>query len=169
MIVNFSDLCGIRKKEKGKIVLALGTFDLFHYEHLRYLQSAKEQGDILVVAIKDNYCAKLKGKDRPIIDEFYRASIVDNIKCVDYVVLVNYDDNLKTSIKYDDIHQLDWLKIFENTFIDLKPDILYYEIKPELQSVRDRVCSKYNVIGIPRIRTELICTTSIIHMIKNGE
>ena len=69
MIVDVSKLNDIRKNNKGKIVLALGTFDLFHYEHLRYLQSAKEQGDILVVAIKDNYCAKLKGKDRPIIDE----------------------------------------------------------------------------------------------------
>lgn len=169
MIVDFSKLRDLRKSEKGKIVLGLGTFDLFHYEHLRYLQSAKEQGDILVVAIKDNYCASLKGKDRPIIDEFYRLSIVDNIKCVDYVVLVDYDQNIDTSIEYNNVEQLQWLSMFEKVFRELRPDILYYEFREKLQPVRERVFKKYDVIGIPRMRTQLICTTSIVEKIKNDK
>ena len=56
MIIDSSELSDIRKKNKGKIVFAMGAFDLFHYEHLRYLQAAKELGDVLVVGVKDNYC-----------------------------------------------------------------------------------------------------------------
>ena len=40
------------EREGKKVVLATGTFDLFHYEHLKYLENAKKQGDILVVAVK---------------------------------------------------------------------------------------------------------------------
>ena len=39
------------KRIGKKVVLGTGTFDLFHYEHLKYLEGAKKQGDILVVAI----------------------------------------------------------------------------------------------------------------------
>ena len=138
MIVTLSDLKTIRK-HSNKIVLALGTFDLFHYEHLRYLQSAKELGGTLVVAVKDNQCAKLKNPTRPVIDEDQRIRIIDNIKCVDYSVLLNYDEVLDSDIEYEDQNQQDWLRIFEKVFKELRPDVLYYEIKPELQSVRDRV------------------------------
>ena len=88
-----------------------------------------------------------------------------NIKCVDYVVLVDYDNELNTFIKCDNIEQQKWLRIFEKVFRELKPDILYYEIKPELQSVRDRVFEKYNVIGISRERTEIVSTTKIVNSI----
>lgn len=167
MVIDFSKLKDLRKSEKGKIVLGLGTFDLFHYEHLRYLQAAKEQGDILVVAVKDNYCSGLKGYNRPIVDELYRLPIVDNIKCVDYVFLVNYDMDFDTSIEYDNIDQLQWLRIFEKVFRDLRPDVLYYENNQKLQSVRERVFAAYNVTGVSRERTALICTSSIVEKIKN--
>ena len=51
---NLSDLAEmVEKNRNGKtVVLATGTFDLFHYEHLKYLEGAKKNGDILVVAVK---------------------------------------------------------------------------------------------------------------------
>ena len=164
MIVNLSSLKIIRNNCK-KVVLAVGTFDLFHYEHLRYLQAAKDLGGTLVVAVKDNKCAKLKSPNRPVIDESQRMEIVDNIKCVDYTVLLNYDEEFNSDIEYDDQNQQDWLRIFEKVFRELKPDILYYEIKPELQSVRERIFKKYNVEGISRERTAIVSTTKIVNKI----
>ena len=83
MIIKLADLRQLREiHSTEKIVLATGTFDLFHWEHLRYLQDAKKEGNILVVAIKDNKCAALKGKNRPIIDEQQRIEIVDAFKMV---------------------------------------------------------------------------------------
>ena len=127
MIVSISQLENIRKETNQKIVLATGTFDLFHIEHLRYLQDAKKQGDILVVAVKDNNCARLKGKNRPIIDEKQRIEIVDNIKCVDYSVLVSYDRKMGTTFNYDNEEQYQWLIIFEKVIKKLRPDIFYFE------------------------------------------
>ena len=162
MIVDVSQLNNIRKGTNKKIVLATGTFDLFHFEHLRYLQDAKIHGDILIVGVKDNACARLKGNNRPIIDESQRVEIVDNIKCVDYSILVNYKENMEITLDYDNEAQCQWLKMFEKIFQQLHPDILYYEENEKLQSVRNRIFDTYNVQGVSRPRTEVISTTKII-------
>ena len=55
MITNLKDLCHILEEERNekKVVLATGTFDLFHYSHLSYLEHAKEQGDTRFIRITD--------------------------------------------------------------------------------------------------------------------
>lgn len=71
-----------------KIVLANGIFDLLHAGHARYLQSAKDEGDILVVAINSDSSARSqKGPGRPIMTERARAAVVAALAAVDYVVI----------------------------------------------------------------------------------
>lgn len=167
MITNLKELSvEIREKRVDKkVVLATGTFDLFHYEHLRYLRDAKKQGDILVVAIKNNKCARLKGDNRPIIDEQQRIAIVDAIKYVDYSILVDYNPFIATEIESDNSKQEEWLIIFERVFRDLRPDILYYENNPQLQTARDRIFQKYGVTGVVKSRGTEASTTGIIKKI----
>jgi cytidyltransferase-like protein len=51
-----------------KIVFANGVFDLLHVGHVRYLQAARAEGDLLVVGINsDASTRKLKGDGRPIL------------------------------------------------------------------------------------------------------
>ena len=70
------------------IALANGVFDLLHVGHLRYLQGAAREADVLVAAINDDAAVKqLKGPDRPIVGEAERAELVDALRGVDYVVL----------------------------------------------------------------------------------
>ena len=77
-------LQGIRVGKK--IVFCSGTFDLFHINHLTYLEKAKKQGDILIVGINcDKNVTKRKGLQRPIIPEDDRASIISSLSCVDFV------------------------------------------------------------------------------------
>lgn len=168
MIVDIPELNIIRKETCKKIVLATGTFDLFHFEHLRYLQDAKIYGDILVVAVKDNNCARLKGSNRPIIDEAQRIEIVDNIKCVDYSVLAHYKESEKITLKYDNPAQQQWLIMFEKIFQQLQPNTLYYEETPMLQAARERIFSTYNVKGVSRTRTAIISTTKIIQKLAQN-
>ena len=157
----------IEKERKGKkVVLATGTFDLFHYDHLQYLQGAKNQGEILVVAVKSNKCASLKNPDRPIIDEDQRVAIVDNIKCVDYSIIVDYKTNMLLEVVADNEKQREWLRIFQPLFRTLKPDILYYEDNPELQTARDRVFEKYGITGVMKARGTNTSTTEIIKKMK---
>lgn len=167
MITNLKELSAeIYEKRKGKkVVLATGTFDLFHYEHLKYLEGAKEQGDILVVAVKNNTCAGLKGDGRPIIDEKQRIAILDAIKYVDYSFLVDYNPDIPIEIKADNTKQEEWLTIFQEVFKVLKPDILYYEDNPKLQTARDRVFQTYGITGVIKPRGTGASTTEIIKKI----
>ena len=48
-IITEKDLSILRKKTKDKIILAHGTYDFFHYGHLKHLKKAKEKADLLVV------------------------------------------------------------------------------------------------------------------------
>jgi D-glycero-beta-D-manno-heptose 1-phosphate adenylyltransferase len=78
----------IERSKGKKIVLANGCFDLFHVGHIRYLQGAKELGDLLIVGINsDEQVRKLKGLNRPFMPENERAEIIDALACVDYVTV----------------------------------------------------------------------------------
>jgi D-glycero-beta-D-manno-heptose 1-phosphate adenylyltransferase len=70
------------------IVFANGCFDTLHVGHVRYLQGAKAEGDILIVGVNaDASVGTLKGPGRPILDENARARLVAAIRAVEYVVL----------------------------------------------------------------------------------
>jgi D-glycero-beta-D-manno-heptose 1-phosphate adenylyltransferase len=71
-----------------KIVLANGCFDALHVGHIRYLEGARGEGDVLVVAVNaDASVRTLKGDGRPILPELARATLVAALRCVDYVLL----------------------------------------------------------------------------------
>ena len=71
-----------------RVVFANGCFDLVHVGHVRYLEGARAQGDVLIVGINsDASVTALKGNGRPILPEAERAEIVASMACVDYVVI----------------------------------------------------------------------------------
>lgn len=76
-----------------KIVLANGIFDLLHVGHVRYLQAARAEGDILVAAINSDASTRAqKGAGRPIMTERARAAVVAALAAVDYVVIFDEFD-----------------------------------------------------------------------------
>jgi len=78
----------VARRERKKIVLANGCFDLLHIGHVRYLAGAREAGDFLVVAINsDEQVRKLKGPGRPCMGESDRADVVAAIRFVDVVTI----------------------------------------------------------------------------------
>jgi rfaE bifunctional protein nucleotidyltransferase chain/domain len=80
----FADL----KRQRQRIVFANGCFDTLHVGHIRYLEGARREGDILVVGVNaDSSVCGLKGPGRPILDEQARALLVAALRCVDYAVL----------------------------------------------------------------------------------
>jgi rfaE bifunctional protein nucleotidyltransferase chain/domain len=90
-IVDRERLREILAEHKGhgrRIVFANGCFDTLHVGHVRYLEGARRQGDLLVVGVNaDSSVCNLKGPGRPILDEKARAQLVAAIRAVDYVVL----------------------------------------------------------------------------------
>jgi len=84
---------GAELRSQGqRLVLANGCFDLLHVGHVRYLQGAKDLGDVLIVALNsDASVRRIKGHGRPIMPEAARAEIVAALGCVDYVVTFEED------------------------------------------------------------------------------
>ena len=76
------------RREGRRIVFANGCFDLLHAGHIRYLQAARAQGDVLIVGVNgDDALRALKGLGRPILPAAARAELVAAIAAVDYVVI----------------------------------------------------------------------------------
>jgi rfaE bifunctional protein nucleotidyltransferase chain/domain len=70
------------------IAFANGAFDLLHVGHVRYLESAAREADLLVVAVNDDASVRrLKGEGRPIMAAADRAELVAALRCVRYVVI----------------------------------------------------------------------------------
>ena len=82
------------RHKRSKIGLAHGTFDLFHYGHLKYLQRAADQCDVLIVSITSDAFVN-KGPGRPVFDEYTRAEVLCSIDFVDTVVLVEHPTALQ--------------------------------------------------------------------------
>lgn len=90
-IDRLAELVNRFRNQQQTVVFTNGCFDLFHAGHLRTLEEASVQGDVLIVAINSNESVRrLKGPNRPVIDEMQRARLVAAIEYVDYVTV--YDE-----------------------------------------------------------------------------
>jgi rfaE bifunctional protein nucleotidyltransferase chain/domain len=83
-----------RQRVEGRTVaLANGCFDVLHVGHVRYLQGAREEADVLVVGVNgDLSVRRLKGPGRPAVPAEDRALVVAALRCVDHVVVFDEDD-----------------------------------------------------------------------------
>ena len=88
VIKNINQITKILDHYRDKsIVFTNGCFDILHIGHVKYLEKAKELGDILIVGINsDNSVKKLKGEKRPINNLYDRSYILASLSFVDYVV-----------------------------------------------------------------------------------
>jgi D-glycero-beta-D-manno-heptose 1-phosphate adenylyltransferase len=76
------------RREGRTVAFANGCFDLLHVGHVRYLEAAANEADVLVVAINDDGSVReLKGEGRPILSAQHRATLVAALRGVDYVVI----------------------------------------------------------------------------------
>jgi rfaE bifunctional protein nucleotidyltransferase chain/domain len=85
------ELVQIVREEKHReraVVFSNGCFDLLHAGHIRYLEAARDEGDVLIVGINgDDSVQKLKGPGRPLMPEAERAEIISALECVDHVLI----------------------------------------------------------------------------------
>lgn len=91
-LIDQSDLMQLHEKlsESGrKVVFTAGSWDLIHAGQCRYLEKAKAEGDVLVVGVSSNEAIKkVKGPNKPILDEKIRAEMLTYLRCVDFVTIL---------------------------------------------------------------------------------
>jgi len=90
-VLNERDLADAIARERAAgrtIAFANGCFDMLHVGHIRYLQAAAHEADVLVVGINgDESVCELKGAGRPLMNEAERAEIIAAIRGVSYVTI----------------------------------------------------------------------------------
>ncbi|MFO1514746.1 MAG: adenylyltransferase/cytidyltransferase family protein [Verrucomicrobiota bacterium] len=76
-------------RQRGqRLVVTNGCFDLLHLGHVTYLESARNQGDVLLIGVNsDDAVRQLKGPSRPINAEFDRAAVLAALQSVDGVCI----------------------------------------------------------------------------------
>ena len=128
----------VEHRRRGqKIVLANGCFDTLHVGHIRYLEGARREGDILVVAVNsDSSVCALKGVGRPILPETARAALVSALRAVDYVLLFS-EPNVEALLE------------------DLRPDVHAKGTDYTTESVPERATSarlgiRVAIVGDPK-------------------
>jgi D-beta-D-heptose 7-phosphate kinase/D-beta-D-heptose 1-phosphate adenosyltransferase len=80
------------KSEGKKIVFTNGCFDILHLGHVKYLETAKSFGDVLIVGVNSDASVKrLKGESRPVNPEYDRAYLLAALDSVDFVTIFDED------------------------------------------------------------------------------
>lgn len=107
LVVSLDEARVLRQQARAEgksVVLTNGCFDLLHVGHVRYLQEAREQGDVLFVGLNDDQSARsVKGSGRPYVSQEDRAEMLAALRCVDYVILFSEEtaENLVRSLEPD--------------------------------------------------------------------
>jgi rfaE bifunctional protein nucleotidyltransferase chain/domain len=79
-------IIGRLKRQGKRVVFTNGCFDILHYGHVQYLEDARAEGDILVVALNsDRSLRRLKGPRRPLVKQLDRIRTIAALESVDYV------------------------------------------------------------------------------------
>ncbi|RDU61614.1 MULTISPECIES: adenylyltransferase/cytidyltransferase family protein [Helicobacter] len=128
-----------------KRVLTFGTFDLFHFGHLKLLERASRLGDELFVGISSDALNFSKKARNPIMNEIERAHIVASLKFVNSVFL---EESLELKREY---------------LLRYEADILVMgdDWAGKFDDFRD-ICQ---VVYLPR--TQNISTSELLQRIKN--
>jgi rfaE bifunctional protein nucleotidyltransferase chain/domain len=81
-----------RLRERGqRVVFTNGCFDLLHTGHVQLLESARREGDFLIVGLNSDASVRgNKGPSRPVVPEHERAETLLALESVDRVLI--YDD-----------------------------------------------------------------------------
>ena len=160
------------KRSGYRIVLTMGVYDLFHVGHKRYLEAAKNQGDILLIAVDtDERARERKGPNRPFDGLNDRLEILTALRAVDIVTLREVGEDIRQFIKEIQPDVLIMSETTEDFAPKDKRDILRYcgEIKVLKAQSSTSTTSKLRrmmVDGAEQLATKI---TSIINDFLKGK
>lgn len=136
-IWKYSDMNDLQQElERKKVVLVGGCFDVLHYGHVQFLQQAKKEGDVLVVALEADEFIRNQKKRTPIHTQQQRAEILTSLHVVDHVILLPL---LKSNEEYAELVEKVHPAIIAVT--DGDPNILHKQHHATLVNAEVKVVS----------------------------
>lgn len=137
------------KTEGKKIVLAGGCFDILHKGHLTYLENAKREGNILIIALEcDVNVRRLKGASRPVHNQYERANALAGLDFVDYVFILPL---LKSDLEYAQVTR----SLAPNIIATTEGDPKFKQKEIQAQSIN-------GIVAVVTKRLEEFSTTKIL-------
>lgn len=143
------------RREGRRIAFANGCFDLLHVGHVRYLEDARRQADVLVVGVNsDRSVNALKGPNRPVLPAESRVELVAALEAVDYVVI------------FDDLTA-------EAILRDLRPDVHckgtdYSEATVPERAVMESLAGAVRIVGDAKSHSTRDLLTEIVRRFRRG-
>ena len=128
--------------------ITFGTFDVFHYGHLRILERARERCDHLVVGVSSDEFIASKNKHHGLAFPYeQRAAIVAELRCVDEVFKEECEEKKADYIREhhanlfiigdDYVGKFDWLKEacgIEIAYLPRTPDVSTTELISKIKA-----------------------------------
>ena len=153
-----------KKRNKKKVVITYGTFDMFHIGHLRLLNRLAKLGDELIVAVSTDKFNEKKGK-KVLIPYKQRKEIVANVKCVDKVIAEkSWEQKIGDIKKYDvDIFAMgkDWKGEFD--YLNEYCEVIYFKRTKKISTTKLKK-SLATLLSIPK--QEILQAFEIIEALK---
>jgi D-beta-D-heptose 7-phosphate kinase/D-beta-D-heptose 1-phosphate adenosyltransferase len=154
IIENLEDLqiiCDFFRVFGMKIVLTMGTFDLFHIGHARYIAKARSHGTLLIVGLEDDKKARArKGENRPVVPYIERSELLTFLRHADIIAQKAHDQQKWAMIK---VVKPDVLIAVEGTYV------------PEELIALDEFCEE--VVVLPR-QAETSTSAKIRKLVLDG-
>lgn len=139
-----------------RVICTIGSWDMLHIGHLRYLNRARALGDVLIVGVdSDRGIKSYKGPLRPIIPENERVEMLSYQDCVDYVTLVD-DIDEKGNWQYE---------IIKTIPVDVFVAVAGNSYTEEQKKIIGELCPSLEVL--PR-QAESTSTTDVIQNVLKG-
>lgn len=139
IIDNLEDLGLISKIFKllgAKVVLTMGTFDVFHVGHARYVRKARQNGSLLIVGLDDDEKARArKGENRPTIPYVERSELLTYFRYADIIARKSNENEKWAMIK----------AVNPNVLIAVEGTYSLEEIKN-----LENICEGMKVVVLPR-------------------
>jgi D-beta-D-heptose 7-phosphate kinase/D-beta-D-heptose 1-phosphate adenosyltransferase len=97
---DLDDLTRMFKLWGAEVVLTMGSFDLFHVGHARYIRKARQHGSLLIVGVEDDKKARgRKGENRPAVPYVERSELVTYLRYADLIAVKSHDQEKWAMIK----------------------------------------------------------------------
>jgi len=94
--IDLTRLLSFYRFRNQKVVFTNGCFDIIHLGHVKYLSQAADLGNILIIGLNsDSSVNKIKGHDRPVLDQKSRALTLAAFSFVNNIVLFDEETPYK--------------------------------------------------------------------------
>jgi rfaE bifunctional protein nucleotidyltransferase chain/domain len=136
-----------------ELVVTNGCFDILHVGHVTYLETARQQGDALLVGLNgDDSVRQLKGEGRPLNSVTDRAAVLAALQAVDAVCV------------FDELRATRFLELAQPDIYVKGGDFTVDQLPKEERTAVEQAGGKIITIGFVPGKSTTALLNKILHL-----